>query len=69
MILVSKVLGKGSTINILPWGTRIGIKTNILKVLVIHFKGLGVLLVGSNIQVIVLSKRMIVLVVVVNATR
>ena len=68
MILVTKILRRGSIIKILPWEIRIGIQAKIPKVVAILLRGLGALLVGSNIWVSVLPERMIILHVVIRAT-
>ena len=69
MILVTKNLRKGSITNILPWETRRRLQTKIPKVVAILLRVIGVLLMGSNLWVGVLTKRMVVLVVVPKATR
>ena len=42
---------KGSITNILPWETRISLRTEIPELVAILLKGLGALLVGRNIWV------------------
>ena len=54
--------------NILPWETRISLKINILKVVVIPMKGLGAVIVERNMRVSILLERMVVLHVVIRAT-
>ena len=54
-------------LNILPWETRISLKINILKVVVIPMNGLGALLVASNMGVSVLPVPMVVFHVVIRS--
>ena len=69
MILVTKSVRRVSTSKIFPWETRIGLQTKIPKVLSILFRGLGALLLGSNIWEGVLLERMVVLHVVITVKR
>ena len=68
MILVTKSLRKGSITKIHPWETKRELQTKIPKVLAILLRGLGALLVGSNIWIGVLPEQMVVLNVVIRAT-
>ena len=54
---------------ILPWQKMIGLQTNIPKAVAIVSKGQGVILMESNIRVSVLPKRMVILIVIVKATK
>ena len=49
MILVTKILKRGSITKILQWETRISHKTEIPEVVAILLRGLGTLHVGRNI--------------------
>ena len=69
MILVTKSLRKVCITKILPWETRIGLQPKVSKAVAIFFRGLGALLVGSNVWVGVLLEWMVVLHVVIRATR
>ena len=49
---VNSSLRRGFLIKTIPWGTRIRFPTKILKDVATHFRGLDVLLVGSNTWVV-----------------
>ena len=69
MIVATKGLRRDFIPKILLWETRIGLHFNILKVVVIPMKGLGALLAKSNMGISVLPEWMVVLHVVIRATR
>ena len=69
IIIVTKILIRGSITKFHEWETRIGVKIKISKVVAILLKGLGALLVRSNMGVGVLRERMVITNVVIWETR
>ena len=69
MILVNKSVRSGSITKILSWETKRVLQTEIPKVVAILIKGLGALLVGSKSWVDILPESMVILHVIIRATR